>query len=125
MRVRLIEEIQKDPESVNLFTQSYGKEYVEALQKDDVEKLRAEGEKYYRQFAAAYVTELTPKRLVSLCASMAYETDKASEALFRALLEKDSRPEVQGTANLFLAKLLWLSWAGRCGVIGAVQRMVG
>jgi hypothetical protein len=106
-RLRLIENMKKEPDSVQQFTKAYGKEYVEALQKDDAGKLLAEGEKFYRQFIDKYSAGMTPKRLTDLCSSKAYDTDKASEFLLRALLEKDTRPEVQGAACLFLGKLLF------------------
>jgi hypothetical protein len=105
-RVRILEEMKKDPESVKQFTQAYGKEYVDALQKDDLGKLQVESEKYYRQFTDKYSAEMTTQRLVGLCSRMSFSTDKASEGVLRALLAKDNRREIQGVANLFLAKLL-------------------
>jgi len=106
-RLRLIENMKKEPDAVQQFTKTFGKEYVEALQKDDADKLLAEGEKYYRQFTDKYSAGMTTQRLTDLCSSKAYDTDKASEFLLRALLEKDTRPEVQGAACLFLGKLLF------------------
>jgi AhpC/TSA family len=106
-RLQHIQDMKKEPDSVKQFTDAYGKDYVDSLQKDDVEKLLAEGAKFNRQFLDTYVGEMTAKRLTSVCAMMAFDTDKTSEALLRGLLEKDARPEVQGAATVILAKLLW------------------
>jgi AhpC/TSA family len=106
-RLSLIENMKKEPDAVQQFTKAYGKEYVEALQKDDAGKLLAEGEKFYREFIDKYSAGMTPQRLTDLCSSKAHDTNKASESLLRALLEKDTRPEVQGAACLFLGKLLF------------------
>jgi hypothetical protein len=105
-RARMCEEVNKDPNSCKQLTDAYGKEYVEAIQKDDPGKLYAEAEKYYRQVTDNYLTDLAGKRLSTVCVRMAYNTDKASEALLRGLLEKDTRDEVQGSACVYLGKLL-------------------
>jgi hypothetical protein len=106
-RARLLEEIKKNRDFVKQITEAYGKEYVEALQKDDVAKLNVEVEKYYRQFTDKYLTDVSAKRLARVCTLMAYSSDKPSENLLRNILEKDNRDEVQGPATVFLAKVVW------------------
>jgi hypothetical protein len=105
-RARMIEEIKKNPDSCKQLTEAYGKDYVEGMQKDDAAKLYTEAEKNYRQFADKFLTDMTAKRLSTVSVRMAYNTDKASEALLRSLLEKDTRDEVQGAASVYLGKLL-------------------
>jgi len=105
-RAEFIDEMKKDPATVEQLTNALGKEYVEALRKDDSAKLSADSEKYYRQFGDKYIGEVTPQRLTNLARSMSFSSDKGSEAVLRNLVEKDTRPEVQGPATLYLAKVL-------------------
>jgi hypothetical protein len=121
-RARLIEEIKKDPDTAQQIVDAYGKDYLEGLQKDDVEKLREAGEKYYRQFAESYRTDVPAKRLAQVCSTMSFDNDRASEMLLRTLADKDTRPEVLGPATVFLARLLWRRADEMQGVDGADPR---
>jgi hypothetical protein len=102
----LAEALKKEPEMAKRFTESYGKEYLEALQKLDVKKQHADSDKYYRLFAEQHSGAASPERLSRLCRLLGFATDKVSEEVLRSLLEKDTRPEVLGPATLSLAKVL-------------------
>jgi hypothetical protein len=106
-RARYVRELKKDPDSTQVYVEAFGQEYVDGLKKENVEKLQAEGGNYLRQFAESYLADLPAKRLTGICSEMAYVSDTASESLLRSLLDKDTRPEVRGTATLYLARMLW------------------
>jgi len=74
----------------------------------DSANLAAQGKRYAKQFAENYLGRMKPERIAQLCQALArrYSTDEVRETLFRTLLEKDSRREVQGLASLTLAQEL-------------------
>ena len=74
----------------------------------DSANLAAQGKRYAKQFAENYLGRMKPERIAQLCQALAlrYSTDEVRETLFRTLLEKDSRREVQGLASLTLAQVL-------------------
>ena len=72
----------------------------------DSANLAAQGKRYAKQFAENYLGRMKPERIAQLCQALSYSTNAVSETLFRTLLEKDSRREVQGLASLTLALVL-------------------
>jgi hypothetical protein len=98
--------LNKDPETAKRYVEFFGKKTVEELQKADLVKLEAESEKLFRRVADKHLGDLKKERLESLCQRLGFATDKGSELILRALLDKDARREVQGQACLALAQLL-------------------
>jgi hypothetical protein len=94
------------PGSVRGFAKFYGREAAERLEQGDTADLAAQGKRYARQFAEDYLGQTKPERIAQVCQALQYSTDEVSETLFRSLLEKDARPEVQGPAGLTLALVL-------------------
>jgi hypothetical protein len=95
----------KNTDELDDYIKSYGKEVVEALKKADTAKLEAESERLFRRVADKYLPVMKQDRLTSLCQRLGYSSDKGSELILRALLDKDSRQDVQGTACLYLGKV--------------------
>jgi hypothetical protein len=96
----------KHSEEIEDYSKAYGKDVIEELKKADTAKLEAESEGFYRRVADKYLPVMKQARLTSLCQRLGYSSDKGSELILRALLEKDSHQDVQGAACLYLAKVL-------------------
>src|SRR5262249_22609397 len=105
-RLETAKRLHDNPEAGNGFARAYGEEAVERLKKADTANLAAQGKRYSKQFAETYLSRMKPERIAQLCQALIYSTDEVSETLLRALLEKDSRREVQGLASLTLAQEL-------------------
>jgi hypothetical protein len=105
-RLEIAGRLHDNPETGSGFARAYGQEAVERLTKADTANLAAQGKRYAGQFAGNHLGRMKPDRIAQLCQALSYSTDQVSETLFRVLLEKDSRPEVQGLASLALAQVL-------------------
>ncbi len=106
LTAQLVRLLKEDPVRAKRVEQVAGKEYVEGLQKTDPAKLDAESAHYFNKFSAKYATQMKPDRLVQLCQRLARQGGVGGEILLRALLEKDTRLDVQGMACLALAQSL-------------------
>src|SRR5262249_23090147 len=85
---------------------AFGKDYVAALVKGDPAKIEAESEQLSRQFTDKYLGQMKPERLKAVCQRLSYASDKGSEGILRAILDKSAERDVQGPACLHLAQLL-------------------
>jgi hypothetical protein len=104
-RLEIAKRLHDNPETGSGFARAYGQEGVERL-KADTATLAAQGKRYSKRFAENYLGRTKPDRIAQLCQALSYSTNAVSETLFRTLLEKDSRREVQGLASLTLALVL-------------------
>jgi hypothetical protein len=103
-RLQIAKRLHDNPETDSGFARAYGgQEGVERLKKADTATLAAQGKRYSKRFAENYLGRTKPDRIAQLCQALSYSTNEVSETLFRTLLEKDSRREVQGLASLTLA----------------------
>jgi len=107
-RLDIAKRIHDNPETGSGFARYYGQEAVDRLKKADRANLAAQGKRYAKQFAENYLRGMTPDRIARLCQALSYSIDEVSESLLRAVLEKDSRRDVQGLASLTLARVLKL-----------------
>src|SRR2546430_7012314 len=105
-RLEIAKRLHDNPETGSGFARAYGQEAVERLKRADTANLAAQGKRYSKRFAENYLGRMKPDRIAQLCQALSYSTDEVSETLFRTLLEKDSRREVQGLASLTLAQVL-------------------
>jgi hypothetical protein len=101
-----IRQVAKNPDDLKAYTEFYGQSLMDELRKRDPAKLDAESAQLFRQAADKYVTRMKGPELENLCQRLGYTTGRGGEVLLRALLEKDSRHEVQGQACFALAQLL-------------------
>ena len=104
-RLEIAKQLHDNPEAGSGYARYYGREGVERL-KADPATLAAQGKRYSKRFAENYLGRTKPDRIAQLCQALSYSTNEVSETLFRTLLEKDSRREVQGVASLTLALVL-------------------
>ncbi len=104
-RLEIAKQLHDNPEAGSGYARYYGREGVERL-KADPATLAAQGKRYAKRFAENYLGRTKPDRIAQLCQALSYSTNAVSETLFRTLLEKDSRREVQGVASLTLALVL-------------------
>ena len=104
-RLEIAKQSHDNPEAGSGYARYYGREGVERL-KADPATLAAQGKRYSKRFAENYLGRTKPDRIAQLCQALSYSTNEVSETLFRTLLEKDSRREVQGVASLTLALVL-------------------
>lgn len=72
----------------------------------DAAKAEAEAAAALKDVAEKHLASFRPERLVNLCMQLRFSSDKGSEALLRALLDKHEKREVQGNACLTLAQVL-------------------
>src|SRR5262249_33170242 len=98
--------LKKTPDLRQRYEGAFGKEYVVGLVKEDPAKIEAESEQLSRQFADKYLGQMKPERLKAACQRLSYASDKGSEGILRAILEKSADRDVQGPACLYLAQLL-------------------
>ena len=105
-RLEIARRLHDVPQTSRDFAKAYGQEAVERLSKADTANLARRGNRYSQRFAENYLGRTKPDRFAQLCQALSYSTDEVSETLLRTLLEKDSRPEVQGLASLTLAQEL-------------------
>jgi hypothetical protein len=98
--------LKERPELAKRIEQNFGKDQLDDLKSKDVAKLDAEAAQSFKLFCEKYAALLKPERLTQLCQRLGYERGAGGEALLRALMEKDSRREVQGAACLALARTL-------------------
>jgi hypothetical protein len=105
-RLEIARRLHDNPETGSGFVRAYGQEAVEALKNADMANLAAQGKRYSKRFANEYLKLVRPDRVAQLCQALSYSIDEVSETLLRALLENDSRHEVQGLASLTLAQEL-------------------
>src|SRR5262249_54978382 len=103
-RVGLVKQCKDDPQAAKSVEQTYGKDYVEELQKVDLAKLEAEAENLYVQLTEKYLPDMQPSAVALLCQRLQYTTD--SERLLRVLYTKGKRDDVRGVACLVLAQVL-------------------
>jgi hypothetical protein len=96
----------KDENTAKQYTQFFGKETVEALQKTDLAKLEAENEHLYKEFAEKYLPLMQQVRVDGLIQRLGYSSDKGSETVLRTVLEKSKQHDIQGKAALALAESL-------------------
>ena len=104
-RLEIAKRLHDNPEAGSGFARAYGQEGVERL-KADPATLAAQGKRYSKRLAENYLGRTKPDRIAQLCQALSNSTNAVSETLFRTLLEKDSRREVQGLASLTLALVL-------------------
>jgi hypothetical protein len=81
----------------------YGKDFLKGA---DLAKVEAESASLFKLLAEKHLGSLSLQRLQNLCQRLSFSGSKSSEGILRALLEKDSRRDVQGVACLTLAQVL-------------------
>jgi hypothetical protein len=84
----------------------FGKEQADELKKADLAQINAEADQLFRELGEKHVANMKPERLAMLMQQLRFAENKGVESLLRTLVEKDTRPEVQGPACLTLAQLL-------------------
>jgi hypothetical protein len=94
------------PDVVAQYEKGLGKERVEELRKADAAKVGAESAALFKDYADKYAAETKPDRLAQICVRLGYSGGAGGETLLRALLDKDTRRDVQGVACLALAQSL-------------------
>jgi hypothetical protein len=102
----VLQRIEGNAEMARAFENSYGKETVAELKKKGRAGLEGESETFFKRLADKHLADLKPDRLKSVCQTLAFNPGKGSEVFLRALLEKDSRRDIQGAACLSLAQVL-------------------
>jgi hypothetical protein len=102
----LARRLKDKPDMVGPYEGAYGKECIEELRKADTAKVEAESAAFFKDFADKYASEMKPDRLVQICVNLGFSGRAGGEPLLRALLEKDTRRDVQGVACLGLAQSL-------------------
>jgi hypothetical protein len=105
-RAMIVKRLKDDPEMAKQLESALGKEQAEELNKTDLAKAEAESEQLFKELADKHIANMKPERLITLCQMLRYSGGKGGETLLHALLEKDTRPEVQGVACLTLAQML-------------------
>jgi len=105
-RVEVVKRLKDNADLAKAFEGYYGKDLVAQLKKADAVKVEAESAKLFKLLADKHVADMKLDRLKNLCQMLSYSGGKGGEVLMRALLEKDTRREVQGIACLTLAKML-------------------
>src|SRR5262249_53716704 len=90
--------LKKNPDLRQRYEGAFGKENVAALVKGEPAKIEAESEQLSRQFADKYLGQMKPERLKAVCQRLSYASDKGSEGILRAILEKSADRDVQGPA---------------------------
>jgi hypothetical protein len=103
-RATMVRHLKNNPEARSFYADAIGKEYVEALLREDPAKIEIESQQFFRQFSDKYLGEMKPERLKSLCQALgSNDTDQGSELVLRTLLDKGASREVMGLACLHLA----------------------
>jgi hypothetical protein len=105
-RVMIVKRMKDDPEIAKQLENSFGKEQADEFKNADLAKLDAEAEQLFRELGEKHLANLKPERLMMLMQQFRFADNKGVESLLRTLVEKDTRPEVQGPACLTLAQLL-------------------
>lgn len=106
-RATMVRHLTKNLEARKFYADALGKDYVEAMLRQDAAKVEVESEQFFRQFTDQHLGAMNPERLKSLCQALgANHTDQGSELVLRTLLDKHAARAVQGQACLNLATLL-------------------
>jgi hypothetical protein len=105
-RARAARQLQDSPALARIFESMYSKDYVEELVKVGADKVEAERDRAFQDFADKYAADTKPARLATLARALVYTDNPGSENLLRSLLDKDPRRDVQGPACLALARML-------------------
>jgi len=105
-RAMIAKRIKDDPEMASQLEGAVGKQQAEELKKADLAKLEGESEQLFKELAEKHISAMKPDRLATLCQTLQFSGGKGGETLLRTLLDKDTRPEVQGVACLTLAQML-------------------
>jgi hypothetical protein len=105
-KAQMARHLKDHPEDAKRYEQALGKEYVEELTKADVAKVESESAGLFKDFGEKYAAQVKPDRLAQLFQRLGQSGEAGGEALLRALLEKDTRHDVQGMACLTLAQSL-------------------
>lgn len=103
---QLVRMLKERPDAAKGIEQTAGKNQLEILKSKDLASLDAEAAQSFKLFGEKYAAVLKPEELTQLCQRLGYERGVGGEALLRALLEKDSRRQVQALACLALARTL-------------------
>jgi hypothetical protein len=106
VRVQVAHLLKDNPGDAKRLERFFGKEQIEELQKADVAKVEAESAAVNKEFAEKYAAQMKPQRVTLLCQLIGRSGGTAGEALMRALMEKDTRKDVQGVACLMLGQSL-------------------
>ncbi|HMF13175.1 MAG TPA: hypothetical protein VKE94_12750, partial [Gemmataceae bacterium] len=112
-QVELMRMLPKDANTARMFEQTVGKERIDALLKQDAAKMEAESEKLFLRFIDKYLDTLDTMRVVNLSRMRMFDGDPTGAQLLRAVLEKDSRRDIQGVACLTLAQV----FKGQAGML--------
>ena len=103
-RLAIVKQLRADPQAAKSVEQSYGKEYLEELQRAVPTPLEAEAEMLFAELIEHYLPDMKPASVALLCQQLYYTDD--SEMLLRALYTMDKRDEVRGVACLVLGQVL-------------------
>lgn len=104
-RNRHAQRIKENPQLVQAFADSVGKEAAEELRQADVAELESALAKAWREFADKYSADMPAEKLTIACQSLGSSTSKAVEPALR-ILEHDQRREVRAAACLTLGRVL-------------------
>jgi len=105
-QVELMRMLPKDANTARIFEQTVGKKRIDALLKQNAAQLDAESEKLFRRFIDKYLDTLDTMQVANMSRMRMFDGDPTAEQLLRAILEKDSRRDIQGVACLMLAQVL-------------------
>jgi hypothetical protein len=105
-KVMILKQMKDNPEIAKLLETEFGKDAADELKAGDPAKVKAESEQLFKDFAEKHVSNMKPERIARVVQIFSSYGGKGAETLARSLLEKDTRPEVQGPACLTLAQML-------------------
>lgn len=105
-RAMIVKRMKDDPEIAKQVESMFGKEQAQELKNTDLGQLDAESSQLFRELGEKHVANMKPERLAMLMQQLRFADNAGVESMLRTLIEKDTRPEVQGPAVLSLAQLL-------------------
>lgn len=105
-RAEIAKQLADDPKLAIQFEGFMGKDTIAELKSADPAKLLAASESAFGEFAEKFSRDMKPDRIAQLCQRLGFSTDKGSQSLLRALVEKNPARDVQGVALLALGQSL-------------------
>jgi hypothetical protein len=105
-KVMILRRLKDDPDLAKQLESALGKAIADEMKSADLAKTETESERLFKELAEKHIAAMKPERIAALFQMLSMSGGKGAEALARSLLEKDTRPEVQGPACLTLAQML-------------------